>query len=121
FKVTIEREEQEYETDASGLISIAKPILEAGKEINISIEEIEAPEGYDPILEAPIQIKLVTGESNGKYVISNWENISQNAEVTFDEESNTITINVANRKQKFDLSLRKFITQINGENVDVSR
>ncbi len=121
FKVTIEGEEQEYETDASGIISIAKPILEAGKEINITIEEIEAPEGYDPILEAPIQIRLETGESNGKYVISNWENISQNAEITFDEASNTITINVANRKQKFDLSLRKFITQINGENVEVSR
>ena len=121
FKVTIEGEEQEYETDASGIISIAKPILEAGKEINITIEEIEAPEGYDQILEAPIQIRLETGESNGKYVISNWENISQNAEITFDEASNTITINVANRKQKFDLSLRKFITQINGENVEVSR
>ena len=118
FEVTIGNEVEEHTTDTNGIISIGKGITGANEEINIKIEEIETPEGYDKILENPIELKLETGVSNGKYIISNWENISQNAEITFEEETNTITINVANRKQNFDLALRKFITQINGEGVE---
>ena len=124
FKITIKEEDsilpsEEYTTDKNGEIILSKPIKKDNMIININIEEIEAPEGYEIILNKPIEVELKTGIKDGKYIIEEINNISQNVDITLNES--TITINVANKKQTLDLALRKYITKINGKNVEESR
>ena len=108
-------------TGENGEINISNPITDDGLQITVTIDETKTPEGYDKVLTSPIELYLETGIENGKYIISTAKNISQNADITFDKSTNTITINVTNKRQIFDLALKKYITHINGEPTEESR
>ncbi len=110
-----------YTTNTSGEINITNGITDENQNIKLTINETKAPTGYDIILTAPIIINANTTVKNGKYVLSNVTLQSQNANLSFDEQTNTITITVTNKKQIFDLALRKYITHINGNEVQTSR
>lgn len=102
-------------------------ITEEGQEFTFEIEEITVPNGYLGLTE-PIRIKITTkkSEDGTKYVINEMkfldasgEEINSVAGVTYEIVDNTITLKVQNEKLKvFDLALRKFITKVNGKEVE---
>ena len=110
-----------YTTNSNGEINITNGITDENQNITLTINETKAPTGYDIILTNPIIINANTTVKNGKYVLTNVTSQSQSSNFTFDEQTNTITITVTNRKQIFDLALRKYITHINGNEVQTSR
>ena len=110
-----------YTTDANGEINITNTIYNENRFYHISITEITPPTGYDAILTEPIELEAYSTIKDGKYALKDVEAISQNANWSFDEETNTIIITITNKKQPFDLALRKYITHINGTEVTPSR
>lgn len=111
-------------------------ITEENQVFIYEIEEILTPTGYVG-LNGTIKIKITTKlntEGTG-YILDNVSFINTQGGsieidgVTYDVENNTIKIIVENEKNKnFDLSLRKFITKVNGvkvpsktPNVDTSK
>ena len=119
--VSGEESTHSYTTNENGEINITNPINGDGEHYRLTITETTAPEGYDSVLTSPIVVDAYTTVSNGEYIL---ENVNVSSEATnweYDEETNTITIIITNRKQPFDLALRKYITHINGEEVSPSR
>ena len=110
-----------YTTNSNGEINITNGITDENQNITLTINETKAPTGYDIILTNPIIINANTTVKNGKYVLTNVTSQSQSSNFKFDEQTNTITITVTNRKKIFDLALRKYITHINGNEVQTSR
>ena len=116
-----ERATNSYTTNENGEINITNPIYGEGEHYRLTITETTAPTGYDSVLTSPIVVDAHTTVSNGEYIL---ENVNVSSEATnweYDEETNTITIIITNRKQPFDLALRKYITHINGNAVETSR
>ena len=100
-------------------------ITEENQEFIYEIEEISTPTGYVG-LNGAIKIKITTQlNSDGtKYILKDVNFVNTEGTpieidgVTYDVENNTIKITVENEKIKsFDLSLRKFITKVNGVKV----
>ena len=85
----------------------------------IQVKETKAPEGYNKILDT-MTIEVEKQNSNGKYGLKSAKIISGQVEGTsVSIEGNTIKIVVGNEKIKnFDLSLRKFITNVNDKKYD---
>ena len=107
----------------------AIPITYEGQEFIYEIEEISSPSGYIGINGA-IKIKITTklNSEGTRYIIDkvNFINSTGNTividGVTFEVINNVITIKVVNKKIKsFDLALRKYITKVNGTDVNVNR
>ena len=108
---------RKYTTDSNGEIITTTEIPASSVTINLTITETNPPRGYDAILTEPIKLRIETTEKDGKYIIESVESLTNNANYTFDEENNAITLVVTNKKQDFDLALRKYITHINGNAV----
>ncbi len=98
------------------------PITEDGQEFIYEIDEISTPGGYIG-LSGAIKIKITTklNDEGTAYEVDEVQFINSTGApitidgVTFNVSGNTITITVVNEKIKaFDLSLRKYITKING-------
>ena len=102
------------------------PITKEGEVFIYEIEEISTPSGYIGI-DGVIRIRVTTrlNTAGTRYIIDAVDFINTTGEpividgVTFEVIDNTITIKVVNEKVKvFDLALRKYITKINGIELD---
>ena len=116
-----ESETNSYTTDENGEINITNPIYAGGEHYRLTITETTPPTGYDSTLTEPIIIDAYTDVQDGKYILRNVTASPEGTNWEFDEETNTITITITNKKQPFDLALRKYITHINGDKVATSR
>ena len=110
-------EAQEYTTNQDGIITINSiAITEEGTD-TITIEETEAPEGYNKII-GTLKVEVEKTNQNGEFTASNavfTEDTNNSNGSTVSLDGNTITVTVPNAY--FDLSLRKFITGVNDEQI----
>ena len=110
-------EVREYTTDQDGRITIDSiAITEEGID-TITIEEIQAPEGYNKII-GTLKVNVEKTNQDGEFTVSNavfTEDTANTQESTVTLNGNTITVTVPNGY--FDLSLRKFITGVNDEQI----
>ena len=117
FNVTLNNgQATEYETDENGKITINNiEITETGTDV-ITIEETQAPAGYNKII-GTLKVNIEKIVQNGAYVASNavfTQDTTPNGS-TVNLSNNLITVTVPN--SYFDLSLRKFITGVNDEQI----
>ena len=109
-------EAQTYTTDENGRITINNiEITETGTDV-ITIEETQAPTGYNKII-GTLKVNVEKTVQNGAYVASNavfTQDTTPNGS-TVNLSNNLITVTVPN--SYFDLSLRKFITGVNDEQI----
>ena len=117
FSVQInDGEIQSYTTDANGSITINNiAITEEGTD-TITIEETTPPTGYNKII-GTLKVNVEKTIENGEYVASSAvfsDDTNANGS-TVNLNNNLITVTVPN--SYFDLSLRKFITGVNDEQI----
>ena len=117
FNVQInDGEIQSYTTDANGSITINNiAITEEGTD-TITIEETTPPTGYNKII-GTLKVNVEKTIENGEYVASSAvfsDDTNANGS-TVNLSNNLITVTVPN--SYFDLSLRKFITGVNDEQI----
>ena len=121
FKISSPNGEVTQTTNASGEINIGPiAVTEAGTD-TITIEETKAPAGYEKIITAPINVQVTKVFENNTYKMSDAKITNAQTGASINLSGNTITVTVENRAKYFDLALRKYITQLNGENVDNTR
>ena len=108
-------------TNTSGEINIGPIAVTATGTDTITIEETKAPAGYEKIITAPITVQVTKVFENNTYKMSDAviTNAQNGADISL--SGNTITVTVENKAKYFDLALRKYITQVNGENVANTR
>jgi len=108
-------------TNSSGEINIGPIAVIATGTDTITIEETKAPAGYEKIITAPITVQVTKVFENNTYKMSDAviTNAQNGADISL--SGNTITVTVENKAKYFDLALRKYITQVNGENVANTR
>ena len=121
FKINSPNGEVTQTTNASGEINIGPIAVTATGTDTITIEETKAPAGYEKIITAPITVQVTKVFENNTYKMSDAviTNAQNGADISL--SGNTITVTVENRAKYFDLALRKYITQINGENIANTR
>ena len=117
FNVQInDGEIQSYTTDSNGSITINNiAITEEGTD-TITIEETTPPTGYNKII-GTLKVNVEKTIENGEYVASSAvfsDDTNANGS-TVNLNNNLITVTVPN--SYFDLSLRKFITGVNDEQI----
>lgn len=122
---TIKVNGKEYKIGTATLISDEKITSNKDFTLEYTLEEIKAPEGYLGLsVTKDIKIKVEVEELNDTYQIkraylvnADGERIETDNEVNvhLEKATNTITIHIVNNpiKKEFDLSLRKFITKVN--------
>ena len=86
------------------------------------VKETKAPANYKKY-NGEITVKIATKHNGSTFVIDEKNTTVNGKDVKFytNKENTTITIVVPNTKKEFDLSLRKFITEINNEKIANSR
>ena len=121
FKINSPNGEVTQTTNASGEINIGPIAVTATGTDTITIEETQAPAGYEKIITAPITVQVTKVFENNTYKMSDAviTNVQNGADISL--SGNTITVTVENKAKYFDLALRKYITQVNGENVENTR
>ena len=121
FKINSPTGEVTQTTNASGEINIGPIAVTATGTDTITIEETKAPAGYEKIITAPITVQVTKVFENNTYKMSDAviTNVQNGADISL--SGNTITVTVENKAKYFDLALRKYITQVNGENVENTR
>ena len=121
FKINSPSGEVTKTTNASGEINIGPIAVTATGTDTITIEETKAPAGYEKIITAPITVQVTKVFENNTYKMSDAviTNAQNRADISL--SGNTITVTVENKAKYFDLALRKYITQVNGENVANTR
>ena len=121
FKINSPTGEVTQTTNASGEINIGPIAVTATGTDTITIEETKAPAGYEKIITAPITVQVTKVFENNTYKMSDAviTNAQNGADISL--SGNTITVTVENKAKNFDLALRKYITQINGQNVENTR
>ena len=121
FKINSPNGEVTKTTNASGEINIGPIAVTATGTDTITIEETKAPAGYEKIITAPITVQVTKVFENNTYKMSDEviTNAQNGADISL--SGNTITVTVENKAKYFDLALRKYITQVNGENVANTR
>ena len=121
FKINSPNGEVTQTTNASGEINIGPIAVTATGTDTITIEETKAPAGYEKIITAPITVQVTKVFENNTYKMSDAviTNAQNGADISL--SGNTITVTVENKAKYFDLALRKYITQVNGENVENTR
>ena len=121
FKINSPNGEVTQTTNASGEINIGPIAVTATGTDTITIEETKAPTGYEKIITAPITVQVTKVFENNTYKMSDAviTNAQNGADISL--SGNTITVTVENKAKYFDLALRKYITQVNGENVANTR
>lgn len=89
---------------------------------NYTIKETEAPADYN-LYNGEVKVS-VASKLNGKTFVIDRDNTKvdgKKIEFSVNEANTTITIVIPDTKKDFDLSLRKFITEVNGEKLKDSR
>ncbi len=121
FKINSPNGEVIQTTNASGEINIGPIAVTATGTDTITIEETKAPAGYEKIITAPITVQVTKVFENNTYKMSDAviTNAQNGADISL--SGNTITVTVENKAKYFDLALRKYITQVNGESVANTR
>ena len=121
FRINSPTGEVTQTTNASGEINIGQIAVTATGTDTITIEETKAPDGYEKIITAPITVQVTKVFENNTYKMSDAviTNAQNGADISL--SGNTITVTVENKAKYFDLALRKYITQVNGENVANTR
>ena len=121
FRINSPTGEVTQTTNASGEINIGQIAVTATGTDTITIEETKAPAGYEKIITAPITVQVTKVFENNTYKMSDAviTNSQNGADISL--SGNTITVTVENKAKYFDLALRKYITQVNGENVANTR
>ena len=121
FKINSPNGEVTQTTNASGEINIGPIAVTATGTDTITIEETKAPAGYEKIITAPITVQVTKVFENNTYKMSDAviTNAQNGADISL--SGNTITVTVENKAKYFDLALRKYITQVNGESVANTR
>ena len=121
FKINSPNGEVTQTTNTSGEINIGPIAVTATGTDTITIEETKAPAGYEKIITAPITVQVTKVFENNTYKMSDAviTNAQNGADISL--SGNTITVTVENKAKYFDLALRKYITQVNGENVANTR
>ena len=111
--------ERTYTTDENGLISVGSIVMEDEGIDVITIREIEAPDKYIQLIgELKVNITkafVETGYEATKVEFSSDTTEAQKNGSTVGLVDGTVTITVPNTQ--FDLSLRKFITKVNDEEI----
>ena len=121
FKINSPNGEVTQKTNASGEINIGPIAVTATGTDTITIEETQAPAGYEKIITAPITVQVTKVFEDNTYKMSNAQITNAQTGASINLSGNTITVTVENRAKYFDLALRKYITQINGKNVENTR
>ena len=121
FKINSPNGEVTQTTNANGEINIGPIAVTATGTDTITIEETKAPTGYEKIITAPITVQVTKVFENNTYKMSTAQITNAQTGASINLSGNTITVTVENRAKYFDLALRKYITQINGENVANTR
>jgi uncharacterized repeat protein (TIGR01451 family) len=134
FNVTLPGQKaQEYTTDANGEINLPAINVTAEGTDTIKFEETKAPTGYDKLVDSfsvnvtKKSTKATDNDVTATFLFAskaalegNNENVSMsqswNNENDYSSEK-VITITVKDKKQIFDLALRKFITKVNDEEI----
>ena len=121
FKINSPNGEVTQTTNASGEINIGPIAVTATGTDTITIEETKAPDGYEKIITAPITVQVTKVFENNTYKMSTAQITNAQTGASLTLSGNTITVTVENKAKYFDLALRKYITQVNGENVANTR
>ena len=121
FKINSPNGEVTQTTNASGEINIGPIAVTATGTDTITIEETKAPAGYEKIITAPITVQVTKVFENNTYKMSDAVITNAQTGANISLSGNTITVTVENKAKYFDLALRKYITQVNGENVANTR
>ena len=121
FKINSPNGEVTQTTNTSGEINIGPIAVTATGTDTITIEETQAPAGYEKIITAPITVQVTKVFENNTYKMSTAQITNAQTGASINLSGNTITVTVENRAKYFDLALRKYITQVNGENVENTR
>ena len=121
FKINSPNGEVTQTTNASGEINIGPIAVTATGTDTITIEETKAPAGYEKIITAPITVQVTKVFEDNTYKMSDAKITNAQTGASINLSGNTITVTVENRAKYFDLALRKYITQVNGENVKNTR
>ena len=121
FKINSPNGEVTQTTNASGEINIGPIAVTATGTDTITIEETQAPAGYEKIITAPITVQVTKVFEDNTYKMSDAVITNAQTGASINLSGNTITVTVENKAKYFDLALRKYITQVNGENVANTR
>ena len=121
FRINSPTGEVTQTTNASGEINIGPIAVTATGTDTITIEETKAPAGYEKIITAPITVQVTKVFENNTYKMSTAQITNAQTGASLTLSGNTITVTVENKAKYFDLALRKYITQVNGENVANTR
>lgn len=93
------------------------------KQVNeYTIKETKAPEGYR-LYNGEIKIKVATKFDGSNFVIDGEKTTVNGKDIKYsiNKENTTLTVVVPDVKKEFDLSLRKFISQVNDAKLKNSR
>ena len=121
FKINSPNGEVTQTTNASGEINIGPIAVTATGTDTITIEETQAPAGYEKIITAPITVQVTKVFEDNTYKMANAQITNAQTGASINLSGNTITVTIENKAKYFDLALRKYITQVNGENVANTR
>ena len=121
FKINSPNGEVTQTTNASGEINIGPIAVTATGTDTITIEETQAPAGYEKIITAPITVQVTKVFEDNTYKMSDAVITNAQTGASINLSGNTITVTIENKAKYFDLALRKYITQINGKNVENTR
>ena len=114
FRWTLPGQSEQTGTTNNGVLTLGTvQITDTTTTDTIPITETSAPTGYSPLI-GSININVTKKLENGAYVINEVSLTEENENVLVETntEGTVITITVKNEKQLFDLSLRKFISQV---------
>ena len=98
-------------TTTNGLLDLGTvEITQTGTD-SITITETNPPAGYSKLI-GNITVEITKGLSNGAYTVTDAKIVPENTNASVRIENGVIKITVKNQKLKFDLALRKFITNV---------
>ena len=117
FKVTMpDNTEVTLTTGDNGQIETSNiNITSTGKE-TIKIQEMEAPRGYSKLIDS-IEVEVTKALDGQEYKLTNavLKVANSNASVTLNGQ--TIIVTIKDKKNSYDLALKKFITKVEGNQV----
>ncbi|MBR1654165.1 MAG: hypothetical protein IJ690_04360 [Clostridia bacterium] len=111
-------------TGANGEVTVVNGVQfkDEKEQYLYTIKETKAPENYK-LYDGDITVK-VAAKYNGKSFVIDGDRVKvdgKDVEYSLNNEKTTLTILVPDVQKEFDLSLRKFITEVNGKELAESR
>ena len=111
-------------TGNNGEVAVIKGVqIQNEKQVDeYTIKETKAPKAYKGY-DGDIKVKVATKFDGNNFVIDSKNTTVNGKDVKFsvNKENTTLTVVVPNVKKEYDLALRKFITDVNGEKIKESR